>query len=569
MKQLSVKILRTEEDLTACFPLWEELLSRTSNSILYLEPAWISLWWKYLSNGRKLHVLCFFDEEKIAGICPFMSEETKAYTKLFFIGAPLSGNMDLIIDPHYSEDVFRALMDYIEDKSNSSVFYLQGFPETSPNYRQLQKALSDRRIPFYVRQTKNYFLSLENKDFDSYYHKRFSKSKIKTLERKSKRLEKIAQLQFRQGNREDMPSAFEIHEMRWERKSGNSSFSKGNARKFFTEISGQNSSVFRPALYFLSLGDLDISFIYLFYYKNQILLKRIGHDDTFRLYNPGSLLLQNVIKECFESGDKILSFGTGEDEYKKIWTDDYYHIDSISFSSRHSAARLFWFLKKGIHSFRDKIRNNRRLFLTLRKVAGRIKYKMHTKGKMHHPESLQQAFKSLIKNLYSCNFYAVVEKRLYPSSIQAASLYRQNNDAVRYFTMRDTTELSGLMKCPPEEIIQRLDRGFQCCLIREHGKIVYCSWIHSDRILLPEASFQKTISSASVFVSETFSEFRNKANTDMLKKQMEAFFLRNGFRRMYYIACLKEPLSKAKEEKLKYSFTVKTTLGKTQSIRTL
>lgn len=569
MKELSVKILRTEEELNACFPLWEELLSKISNKIMYIEPSWVSLWWNHLSKERKLHVLCFFDKEKIVGICPLMSEGTKAYTKIFFIGAPLSGNMDFIIDPEYVEDVFRVLLDYARDKHKPYVFYLQGFPETSPNYRYLKKALNDRRIPFYVRQTKNYFLNFEDKAFDSYYSRRFSKSKIKSLERKSERLRNIAQLQFRQGDREDMPSAFKIHEMRWERKSGNSGFSKGNARKLFLEISNRDDLKFRPALYFFSVGGLDVSFIYLFYYKDQILLKRIGHDDAFRTFSPGSILLQNVIKECFASDKKILSFGTGEDEYKKNWTDEYYHIDSISFSSKNKTAQLFWLIRKGIHSCRDKVRNNRRLLLILRKIAGSAKYAMSKQKEAYWQKPVHHFLQSLLRKIYSNNRYMVFEKKLKFSPAYSGAQSDDDKYSARYFTMNDLAKLSAFMKCRQEDVIRRLDKQFRCCLLLDKEEIIYCAWINFDRIIIPEASLKKTISPASVFLSESFSKSGTNADINALQNRIEKFLYRERFRKLYYIPCFVNASPESTKEKIKYSFTVKTTLGKTKIIRTL
>lgn len=569
MKELSVKILRTEEELIAFFPLWEELLSKISNSIMYIEPSWVSLWWKHLSKERKLHVLCFFDKENLVGICPLMAEETKAYTKIFFIGAPLSGNMDFIINPDYTEDVFRVLLDYAEDKRKPYVFYLQGFPETSPNYGYLKEALKKRQLPFYVRQTKNYFLNLENKVFDSYYRKRFSKSKIKSLERKRERLRKIAPLQFRQGSKEEMTTAFGIHELRLARKSFKSSFSKDNARKFFLELSNRNDFNFQTALYFCTVGDSDISFIYLFYYKDQILLKRIGHDDTFRTFSPGSILLHSAMKEFFASGQKILSFGTGEDEYKTLWTDEYYHIDSISFSSKNRTARLFWLFRKGIHSCRDKVRNNRRLLLTLRKIAGNMKYVMHKKRRAHWQTSAQNSLQSLYRKIYAYNRYLVLERKLkhfypIPDSKPESSKY-----TTRYFTMSDLADLSGLMKCRPEDVIQRLDKQFRCCLVLDQGEIIHCAWVSFDRIVVPEVSLKKTISSASVFLSETFSISGKNAATNTLQSEIENFLYQKGFRKLCYTACFGKASPTPIKEKVKYSFTVTTTLGKTKSIRTL
>jgi hypothetical protein len=471
---------------------------------------------------------------------------------------------------------FRVLLKYIEDKSKQIIFYLQGFPEDSANYKYLAEMLTMHRIPFYVSKVKNYFINIKTHDFEPYYRKRFSRKAIHSLDRKEEKLQSIAQAEFRKGSKEDLESAFFLHDLRWERKAGKSSFTKGNARDFFLEIPTMQTPVFTSLLYFMTLDGVDISFVYLFHYKNQLLLKRIGHNDVFRAFNPGSIVLRSVIKECFPSDQELISFGTGDDDYKKIWTDDYYHVHSISFSSNHVLPRSIWTLKRATYFLRDKIRGNRTLLKALRKFAGRAKYIVRHR-KTARPQGVDRhAILSLIKSIYSRRHYTVVGKRLEEPRRQAGSTLQAPELGCRDFAMGDLMELAALMKCRPEEIVSRLDQQFRCCLLLEKEKIVACAWFVPGSIVLPQIPFKKTVNPASVYLAEAFPAAPHRSDGEPLQPQMKDYLYQKGFRKMYYTVFTGLNSSSTKlnssgpvRERVKFSFTVTMVLGKTKAVRTL
>ena len=114
-----VKLIRTAAEFFQLRDEWNALLESSSSNCVFLTHEWLSMWWKHLSEGRKLSILTARDGGKLIGILPLAICPPR-YARMMphvaeFIGSGVIGSdyLDAIIQRGRECDVLRAFVDEI------------------------------------------------------------------------------------------------------------------------------------------------------------------------------------------------------------------------------------------------------------------------------------------------------------------------------------------------------------------------------------------------------------------------------------------------------------------------
>jgi hypothetical protein len=314
---------------------WQQILEGNNNQNLYLDFEWIDRWWNCFGKDYDLFVICFIDADTIRGYCPLMKTRGSIVNKVLFIGRTL--DMDLVVEPGYRKEAALLMIDTIIDSGEPVIVELKWLQKNSVDHMGINKALERRKIPHESYEIINRYLKRGHMDLDTYYSVQTGRKIMRELVRSESRLGTIAPLSYMPLELTRIDEMFEMFEKRWTKKATEAGFVKGEHRRFYTMHLTKPATRFEAYALTLVLGGKYIAFIYYFIYKDTCFLKRMAFDEDFGFLSPGKLLLKEKIKRFIESGEEgeVLSFGTGDLEYKKKWTNDHHQMVSLTFSSKH------------------------------------------------------------------------------------------------------------------------------------------------------------------------------------------------------------------------------------------
>lgn len=374
---MRIHVIDTIEELEEYKGAWKEIFYSIGSDIVFSHPDWLMKWWRYHEKGRELFVLLLLDEEDVVGIVPLVKISRGLYKEICFLGEAKASYMDMLILHPFRQRGMDMVLDFLYNMKGNYIFNLKGLFIDDDFSILLEDYLYERDIPYYTYYLEVSYIQAKALDFEEYYKKRFSRSTIKTMRKKERRLNKLGEVSFElfHKTRHDIEDIFKLHDKRWTRKVGSSAFSRGSTKEFFKELAlSEDKFDFNIPVYLILLNGKIIAFAYGFELGGRYTSYRVAHDDDFGMLSPGQILLKHEIKHCFEQGIDMFDFGVGSEPYKTAWTDEATYANTYIFPGKtfisKSIYRLFYmklYLKK-------KIKEKDRLYTSIIKTLGHIKY---------------------------------------------------------------------------------------------------------------------------------------------------------------------------------------------------
>lgn len=372
---MDIEIVKDIEKLRLYKDKWQEILHDQSNENPFIELDWVISWWHYFGKHHELFVIVLKDSNTIIGFCPFMITKKWGYKELTFVGKPHASYMDIIIRNKYKEKAILLVMDFLFQLPGKYLYNFFGLFEESTSHKVINHYLHERKIPFFTYTLSCCYQNINN-DFSSYIKKHFSSKTLRTMRRKEKRLYNLGELKYEKLNPQDLEEVFAIHDKRWQKKIGNSEFSKGKTKLFFGDLyKNTNNYSFSTTIDIISLNKKIIAFIYGFTCRGRYIFYRIAHDDDFYLFSPGELILREKIKECSKNDINIFDFGAGYEPYKGIWADNVANIKTIIFHNSKFIPRLIYKKNKFISDIRRTLKSNKSILNFKKYTLGKLKFK--------------------------------------------------------------------------------------------------------------------------------------------------------------------------------------------------
>jgi CelD/BcsL family acetyltransferase involved in cellulose biosynthesis len=296
---------------------------------------WLSTWWKYFGEGRKLLILTVKDGDEVCAIAPLMQSSYKLpgfgnIKKIEFIGVRHSDYNNLIILKRETE-CFRLLIDYLEDTiSDWDWIELKEIPESTENSSLLTTLFSG--IPSNLTLKKRVcnmcpYVSLPN-SFEILIEG-LNKKIRKNLNYSSRRIKEKYHVELKRYDeagfsiKEAMETFIKLHEARWALKSLPGSFkSQGTSfLSFHMEVAKVFADNNWLGLYFLMANEEPISVQYTFEYGKKMYHYLSGFDPSFSSYSVGNLITMFLLERSIKNGFSEYDMMRDDEPYKLMWTD--------------------------------------------------------------------------------------------------------------------------------------------------------------------------------------------------------------------------------------------------------
>src|SRR5579885_1786945 len=119
---MKIETIESAEGFYGLRKEWNELLKNSSSDAVFLTHEWLSSWWKYLSEGRRLSIVAARDKGQLVGILPVAVREAQ-YSRMMprvleFLGSGQIGSdyLDVIIASGREPEVAAAFAEHLHDR---------------------------------------------------------------------------------------------------------------------------------------------------------------------------------------------------------------------------------------------------------------------------------------------------------------------------------------------------------------------------------------------------------------------------------------------------------------------
>ena len=329
--------VREIEDFESLRRNWNVLLKKNifGNNI-FLTWEWLSTWWKYFGEGRKLLLLVVEDEGEVVAIAPFMLSKYKlpimgTFKKVEFVGVRHSDYNNFIVLKK-DKDCLRLIVDYLLDNfADWDWIELKEIPEINANAGSLETLFSNvsSKLKLSSRVCNICpYIPLPN-SFDILV-KRLSKNMRQNLNKYLRRIKAKHRIEFKRYDEagfsvnEAMRTFITLHEARWAMEKEPGAFRDNPCfRDFHMEIVRTFANKGWLGLYFLMADDEPISAQYTFEYNLKIYYYLSGFDPRYSQYSVGNLTIMFLLERGIKNGFQEYDMLRGDEFYKKLWTSKY------------------------------------------------------------------------------------------------------------------------------------------------------------------------------------------------------------------------------------------------------
>ena len=328
---ITVREVGSQSELQALREPWKELLERTPSPTVFSTHEWASTWWKHFGGGQRLLVLVLSRGTETVGIVPWWIGRTRrgggGFRKVAFLGTGLSDYLDVIL-PDPMPEAFDAVHEHLDRQRGAWDFLdLREMPEGSPTARSLAASLARRGSGAEVLADSTCAYIPVAGDWSTYATTRMGKRSREHSRRRRKRLKdsgdvRISLIEDLGGDLASLRRVFAVSDK--ETGSGEDRrtiFADATRRAFFEEISTLFSDRGWLQLATLEVDGRTVAYHYGFLYDRKYLHYYTGYDPAFAELQPGRVVMEEILKQCFERGLREVDFLRGVEPWKSSFTD--------------------------------------------------------------------------------------------------------------------------------------------------------------------------------------------------------------------------------------------------------
>lgn len=301
---------------------WDDLLTRSVSSPLFLTHLWQRTWWEHLGKGDLWLITARDDAECLVSVASlFRSRNDRGQWELSFVGCTdVSDYLDFIVDQRYVDDVYPALWGYLAglDASEWDMLSLCNIPDASPTSGHLAD----------LAQSQGYSVTVDVEDvcpvvtlpvtWDDYLAG-LNKKQRHEIRRKMRRAEEAAAVRWYvvEGG-DSLPVAVESFiELHQKSAAEKQDFWDEPTKAFFRAITDQVAGKGWLKLYFIEFDGVRAASLLCFDYQNQIFVYNSGYDPVqFAHLSPGIALVTYAVQHAIELGRARFDFLRGDEVYK-------------------------------------------------------------------------------------------------------------------------------------------------------------------------------------------------------------------------------------------------------------
>lgn len=377
---MDIRVVNNVKDFDRLKISWNDIAERADVHI-FQTFEWNRTWWKYFGIEDNLHIILFYDDDRLVGIAPLFWDSIhllrkKIYRCLRFLGSnvyqpkgePLIGfiaysdYLDLIVEPGYEDQISRELIQHLRSENISyDEIVFEEVPEQSSILTHLAPMLKEKGTAIMVEESSSCANLILDGSWDDYMAKLTSRDRnktrkyIKKLEDKDEKLFEVETISDHFKLSSSYETLVRVHQGQWNDKNFPGFFYEKRMHDFMKEVS--HEFVKKDWMHIKKFTPLEdeekcVGIYLLFKFKKRLygIIGGMDHTSPYISEGIGHISFIETLREAIEKNFEVFDFIRGLQDYK-LRTSDIITTNS-TVSLPHSEAignRRIQFAKKMIH----------------------------------------------------------------------------------------------------------------------------------------------------------------------------------------------------------------------------
>lgn len=298
---------------------WDDLAVSCASP--YSAPGWLLAWWRHaVPQDARLQVVAAYDGPDLAGLAPFFTTEGE----LRLLGARASAGVQPLARAG-REDEFAAVVAETLHSQAPTLVRLEGSPARAGWPAKLARAWPGARPWLHVERTvRAPRIDVAGRSFDDWLATLNPKFR-KNTRRLGRRLEEqgaVYRLATEPGEiARDVESFVALHHARWAARGGSAVLDDG-VERMLHEAAQELAPTGRIRLRSVDVEGRTIACELFAAAGGKVSSWLGGFDDEWAALEPSKQLILKEIEHAFESGERTIDLGPGEQDFKDRFTEE-------------------------------------------------------------------------------------------------------------------------------------------------------------------------------------------------------------------------------------------------------
>lgn len=345
------KIVDTEDGLKAIEGDWLSLYERASLTP-FSNPEFTYLWWKYFGKheGRRLHIICGYEDGKLVGVLPLAIIKRKGLRFLHWAGNDVCDYCDVLVEKREHADL---LWDAARKSKQYDLSIIEDVRPDAVSDPILAKFASKHRtgISYYLdinwKSGKEWFASLS----------RPARSKYT---RRVKHLQERGPVAFEMRKAGEVPGNivedFLKLKIKWaETFDKNGIFKKDSVSPYFREFFSTKPKGCELLVFYITCNESTVAVMSCITHKGKAYGYSLAYNPEWGEFSPGNMVSTNLVSYIVDNGFSVFDFLRGDEPYKLRYTNNSNPLYEYTFSRN-----MLGGLGLIYHNLRREINNIRR-----------------------------------------------------------------------------------------------------------------------------------------------------------------------------------------------------------------
>lgn len=320
--------------LSSLAPEWEALLDASPTPSIFLTPTWVTTWWGVFGAEARLHVICVRAADgTLIGLAPFFLargvEGLPASLRVLMLlgqqGDTLAEELDVIARRGFEAEVADAVGAHLAQTQRATwdAAWFERVRADSLVMPRIEATLAARglRVERKNPQPSTYLTLPDSREALARGLSKNFRSQLRNARNRLARAGDVA-LCFAGVDvavEDAMDMLVELHRRRWGPDDG--SFDTEAYLRFHRELSLRLFDEDRLLLVLLTVDGTPVAARYDFLYAERIWCFQGGWDPAYERMRVGTVLTADVLEWGIENGYVEYAFLSGDDPYKRRWSD--------------------------------------------------------------------------------------------------------------------------------------------------------------------------------------------------------------------------------------------------------
>ena len=340
----NVALVREIEQLEPLYDRWRDWAVERESA--FVTPEWFRLWMRhYAEQDQPLVAVVRDGRGALAGLLPLVRARSGRSRTVRFAGSSLGDIFEPVAPAGCEADVARAVGRALRSAPGGRpVLVLENVEAEASWWRELSRAAGYGGRPPVGRPASLPRVALEGRDFQSYLAAR-SRNLRSQVGRKRRALERDHDVQFRWTADEaevaaDVRTLFELHDRRWDARSGDSSLSSPRARAFLADFSMAAFERGWLRLCVLEAEGAPVAAWLGWRIGGRFAYYQAGFDPAWADRSVGFVLLSETLRRAAVEGSREYDMLLGEEAFKLRFADSARDVTTAVVAPRLRPARV-------------------------------------------------------------------------------------------------------------------------------------------------------------------------------------------------------------------------------------